>query len=764
MSKQRWSICIEGIPYVLGNDLPSWHDGTLVTGLMRYPNLRQSIDCMGGVATFDSVDLEVIDPLSQWARMFRVRQPREYRVINPNPINYNTTSITFDAATGATNGDILYAEQDTWTVTDASADPVLVVTRQTYTCLEDGWACRYQAGVAREHVVTVSPDGPVSVMGRLVAIYVDDRLEYLGRIMDLKQQGRSWKIRIEDALKILTQSVRSPGLGVRLRYPWNWNAAAWQAGTFAQVVDAGTGDHGGDVENLAVEWSPGWNTIDPAPDDAWIFEPSTGMRWFGGATGADNPGEIRVDGTYQGTCDALGAEWSTKSLVGFCTRPSGCKPYGAIMTRTLTGNDYLEVSEIYNDGTAYQIGQYAGALVLIGRALCRVATADTVNGRLYFDAIFDRATGALYVATSAGLDSDTWVELPVAPVVQAATLQDAITSVLTGTGQLGLGLPASIVGDAPVMPAGVNSPVWWDWEKGGIDEDLRAQGLCLCLRDGLITLRPCLPPIEQAAIHAITQEQMTHDDDGVPEIARGHEAPLASITYKTATRAVTFAWSADTAITRSALRSLELITQVGAEITDETGWVRLQAMRLRWMYSGIPVMSFGLLTDIMDIGDIITVSSRYVAAGGNYKTQTLPALVIGRDPKTARYTVALNIGAADQGACWAFGMDISKAVGSIITPVYAADLAAFASIVPVGAAVQITEMDQSSVLWEGTIASYQANTVTLSNAPTIGSADVAILTCEDIPGSSYGALQDRQVFAADSSGFVDTTEPAKELT
>jgi len=763
MSKQRWSICIEGIPYVLGNDLPAWHGGSLVAGLVEYPNLRQTIDCMGGVAQFDGVDLEVLDPLSQWAGLLRVRQPREFYAIAPNPIEYNTTTITMEDATGITVGMVLFAEQDTWTVTDVSAAPDIVFTRQTYSCLSAGWSCRYQIGVSREHVVTVSPDGPVSVMGRLVAIYVDDRLEYLGRIMDLKQTGRTWKIRIEDAFKILTQSVRSPGLGVRLRYPWNWNYAWWIAGTFGQIADAGAGDRGGTIEDLASDWAPGWGPGDPVPDDGFIFEPSTGFRWYGGATGASNPQEIRTGDQFQGTVDALGSEWMNKSLIGFCTRPNGCKPYGVIFT--FNGpSDYLEVSEIYNDGTAYQIDQYDGGLLLIGSQLCRVSSVDTVNGRIYFSAIIDRESGTLFKFISAGLDSDTWIELPVAPVVTGATLQDAITAVLTGTGQLGLGLPSSIVGDAPVMPAGVNSPVWWDWEKGGIDEDLRAQGLCLCLRDGLISLRPCLPPIEQAAIRDVPQASMVHDSDGVPEIARGHEAPLASITYKTQSREVTFAWSADTAITRSALRSLELQTYVGAEITDETGWIRLQAMRLRWMYSGVPVMSFGLLADIMDIGDIITVSSRYVAAGGNYKTQTLPALVIGRDPKTAGYTVALNIGAADQGACWAFGLEVASAAGAVITPVYLADLVALASIVPVGTEVQLTEMDGTSQAWTGTIASYQATTVTLSSAPTIDADEIVILTCE-VDSVSWGTLQLRQVYAADASGLIpDPAVAAKELT
>ena len=766
MSRQRISVCIEGLPRVLGNDLPSWHDGEMDPNVITYGQIRQDIDSLGGVATFADYEIEILDTGSYWAQVFRVRQPREYVIVDPNPIEWDETDLTFHATLRPASlsvGDLLYAEQDTWEVTDASSLPNLSVTRQIYSCLPGGWRCRYQAGVGREHIVTVSPDGPISVMGRMVAVYVDDRLEYLGRIVDLKQAGRSWRVRCEDILRILSQSVTAPGLGVRLRYPWNWSSAQWQAGTKEQYID-GSPPHGGSIEDLSARWIPGWNTIDPIPENSWIFEPASGMRWFG----SSDPGEIWTGGYYQGTVDALGSEWVRKNLVGWCTRPDGCRPYGVILTLSPLGtSDYLDVSEIYNDGASYRIGQYVGQYLRIGNLLCRVSSADTVNGRLYFDLIQSADDGTLYPALSAGIDSDTWVELPISAIVQGATLPEAVRSVLTGTGIYGLGLPGDIVSDEPVSSCGCDSPVWWDWSVGGIDEDLRAQGLALVLRDGRIGLRQVLPPIPQAAIMTIAQADMVRDGDGAPEIARGHEAPLAAITYVTSTREVTAAWTSDTAITRSALRSLELETHISAEVTDETAWMRLQMARLRWMYSGIPMISFGLLADTLDVGDVVLIASRYVAASGNYLTATLPAIVIGREPTRAQYTLAVNIGAVDYGAIWALGIEVASVDGAVITPTTQADLAAFASLAPVGTEVMITEMDGTSILGGGTITSYQATTITLSAAPVIAPHDVAILTL--YPSTDYNpTIWTRQVFAADASGEIEDldglTHPAKVLT
>lgn len=762
MSKQRISVCIEGIPYVLGNDLPSWHAGTLDEHLEDVGQIRQDIDSLGGVATFGEFDFRIVDVLSAWARIFRVRQPREYLIKTPNPVEWGTDTLWFDVAAAPASlsvGDKLYAEQDTWTVTDAASLPEVTVTRQTYSCLQGGWRCRYQSGLGREHVVAVSPDGPITVMGRLVAVYVDGQLEYLGRIVDLTQVGRSWRVRCRDVLAIFQKAITAPGLGVRLRHPWNWSAAQWQAGTFEQSI-AVTAPHGGTIEDLSARWLPGWNTIDPVPDNSWIFEPSSGMRWFGSA----EPGEIITGGYYQGAVDALGSEWHYKTGIGNCTRPNGCAPYGVILTRSTLGGDYLEVSAIYYNGVDYEISQYVGAYLRIGNRLCRVSSVDTTNGYLYFDLIVSAADGELFPELSAGIASDTWIELPLSSIVQGATIQDAIRDVLAGTGQFGLGLPSGIIGDEPVSSSGCDSPVWWDWSKGGIDDDLRAQGLCLILRGGKIALRSCLPPIPQAATYTIPQADMARDGAGAPEIARGHEAPLAGITYQTKSREVTFKWTADTTITQSALRAVEMETMIGAEVTDESAWIRLQAMRLRWMYPGIPVVSFGLLADVLDIGDVVLIQSRYVAAEGHYLTQTLPALVIGRDPKAAQYTFAVNIGAVDQGACWAFAVEVSSAALAVITPTSQADLALFAAIVPVGTEVQLTEHDGTSVAWYGTIASYQATTVTLSSAPTIDADEIVILTCESIPGGSWNALVDRQVYAADASGSIDTTYPAKVLT
>jgi len=744
---------------VLGNALPPWHDGALVGGLVEMPQVQQSIDAMGGVARFDSIDLRINDLSGAWARIFRVRQPNEYRAIAPNPIEYDTTDIDLEDATGIVNGDVLYAEQDTWTVTDISAAPTITVTRQTYSCLEDGWRCRYQAGVARDYVTTASTSGPVTVMGRLVAIYIDDQLEMLGRVVDLRQHGRSWQVRIDDALAVLTRAIKPTGLGVRLRYPWNWNFARWKAGTFECVADAGTGDHGGTVEDLAVQWDPGWNTIDPAPEDAWVFEPSYGMRWYGD----QEPAEINRDGTYYGTAKALGEEWFSKPFVGFVTRTNGVRPYGVIFTPNDIDEDYLEVSTTYYDGAAYRIEQYIGAFVQIGDQLCKIGSVTTGTGKIIINQIIDRNTGELYHHLSAGADSETWVELPVVPVIAAGSLYEALQDVLGGTGSYGLGLPPGLISDAPCQPVGGVSPVWWDWEKAGIDDDLRARGVCLCLRGGQFEVRQVSPPIPQASVAEIAQADFTLDGD-VPEIARGYEAPVAAISYETADeRMLTLSWGADTPITASALRDLKLTSATRDIVPDLVSWYRLQAARLRWLSVGIPTMRFGLLTDSLSIGDVIKITTRYIA-NGDYYPEELSAIVIGRTPGLAEYLVAVNLGPLDEGAIWALGVEVASAAGAVITPTSQADLAAFAALVPVGTDVTITEMDSTSLIWTGTIASYQATTVTLSGAPTIDADEIAILTCETIPGSIYTDLVARQVYAAAASGLIDWTYPAKELT
>ena len=101
MSKRTWSICIEGIPWVLGNIKPSWHDGTLVSDCGEMPRIYQSIDLMGGVARFDDVEIRILDTLVRWAPLFRPVQPTSWRVLSPNPIEYNTTTgINLESATG----------------------------------------------------------------------------------------------------------------------------------------------------------------------------------------------------------------------------------------------------------------------------------------------------------------------------------------------------------------------------------------------------------------------------------------------------------------------------------------------------------------------------------------------------------------------------------------------------------------------------------------------------------------------------------------
>jgi hypothetical protein len=398
--------------------------------------------------------------------------------------------------------------------------------------------------------------------------------------------------------------------------------------------------------------------------------------------------------------------------------------------------------------------------VICGDQYLHVQGVDAVNGRVFFDFIRDIETTAMYLYLSAGVTGTVPIELRAAPIIESASIPTALAAVITGTGPIGLGLPASLYSDAPGVPQGAASPVWWDWSQGGIDEDLRAHGLALVMRGGVMQLRQVIPPIEAASTHDIVQSDLLIGN--VPEIARGYEAPVASITFKDRDNDWTCAWTATTGPGRATLRTLNLTTQVRGLLTDPDAWMRLQATRLQWLAVGVPTLTIRLIGDILEVGQVVTLDSRYVSDGA-YKCVTLPALVIARSPESAEYQLAVNL-IPSAGAVWAFSIEVASAASAVITPSSQADLARFAAVVPVGTDVRITEHDSTSVLWQGTVASYQATTVTLSSAPTIAADEIAILTCETIPGSTYGALQARQVFAANAAGFIDTTEPAKVLS
>ena len=196
-------------------------------------------------------------------------QPTQWRVLLPNPIEYNTAAgITLESATGLSAGDIVYAENDTWELTDVTG-AVIECTRQIYTCLEDGLATRYQADITRDYVTLLSKTGPSTIMGRVVAIYVDGVCEYVGRITDLTQRGRAWKVRTVSIFNCLTESINSPNVGIRLRYNWNYNSTQWTVMT-KQSVGGGwqilpdtyaivpTSGRGGSAEQLINDTAQGF--------------------------------------------------------------------------------------------------------------------------------------------------------------------------------------------------------------------------------------------------------------------------------------------------------------------------------------------------------------------------------------------------------------------------------------------------------------------------------------------------------------------------
>lgn len=743
MSRRRLSICIEGLPYVLGNDVPSWHSGTLDPGLVEWPSWTQEIDSLGGVSRVQNVDIELIDAHGHWAPLLRVMPDSVYYVTAPNPVEYDTTTVTMRDATGIAVDDLLYADADTWTVTDISGAPDIVVTRGTYSCLDDGLSVRYQTGVGREETVIVAKTGPLSIMGRVVAIYLDDTLEFLGYIVDLQQHGRAWTITARWTLGVLARQIEKPNVGIRLRNAWNYNYSQWGAGEYGAAITGGT-ERGGNLHQMVSDWTIG-------PDGGIAINIGSGWQWVGSDDYTqDQPQEIREGGLTHGANAALGQEWLYRDGgIKYCTQPLGVRPYG-IMYANNGNPDYLTVDDIHYQNGIYDLDAYVGLYLECGDQLLRVQGVDTVNGYVYFDRIVDKASGTTFLQVAAGYSADQPIELEASAIIEANDIEDALNTVLTGTGPLSLGLPSEIISDAPAPIIGGAHSVWWDWSDTGMDDDLRARGLAVVLRGGKIRLIQVIPPQSTAATTALTQSDLTLAT-GVPEIDRGYEAPVSAITYgQPIDGSITVSYATNTSPTRGAVRRLTLTSGTGDQIVDLTAWLRLQASRLRWMAPGIPVINVQLMDSEIQIGEIVTLSSKYVS-DGNYRERIIPALVIGRDPVNGRYQLACNIG-ADDGASWAYAIEIDSATGAVITPSLQDDLDVFAEFIPVGSGVMITEHDSTSSIWTGTVLSYQATTITLSSAPSIGASDVAILTVQNVADTGGEPFVGRQVYAADGSG------------
>lgn len=753
MSRRRVAICIEGIPYVLGDYLPSWHDGSLVNDLVETPTWMQEIDALGGVAKVSDIDLEIADTIGRWASLLRVAQPTIYYAISPNPIEHDTTVITMRDATDISADDILYAERDTWSV-DSVTDDEVTVTRQVYTCLEDGWKARYQTGVTREETVIVSPDGPPIFVGRLVTIYVNDVLEYIGQIVDLKQRGRVWRVTCRWYLSVLASPITAPNAGVRLRHEWNYNFARWGAGGERYAITAGA-TRGGDLYTMIDGW------VIPSQPAANLTS-GLGWVWIGNDSNSqDNPPEIEAGGLQHGAAAALGDSWEYDDSTLYCTRRLGVKPYG-VMFACNGPPDYLDAHEIHIINGVYDLDQYEGSYLRCGDQVLRVQGVDTVNGRVYFDLIVEANSGTPFRELSAGTSGEVPIELVTAGIVSAQDLITAIQDVITGDGPLGLGLPSGLISTAPVTPVGGNHPVWWDWESGGIDDDLRARGIAVALVDGLITAINVTPPYSTQSVATIDQADLVVGS-GPPEIDRGHESPAGNITYTGGDQDEPFtasvSYSGSTGPGQSALRVISLQSATRDRIIEVTSWIRAQANRLAWLAPGIPVIGVRLTSAAHAVGQVVLLSSRYIS-DGNYRTKDIPCLIIGRDPIGGRYQLAANIG-RDIGAMWALSLVVIGAASTVIS-VDSADLAVWEEYVPIGADVLITEHDQSSVLWSGTIVSYGSGTVTLSSAPTIAADEVVIITCADVGSTGHNSLTARQVFAGDSAGEIEG-EPCRVL-
>lgn len=592
-------IRINGWPYV-------YSDRDALIGVPELlEQIRYSGDVAGGVVRGPALQIRVADLERHVARTL---QPAAavYQVLS-HVIQAAPTSrayVTLDSVSGLSVGSILFAPLDAWEVEqiNPSGYPAntVKVRRGVYTALPVASGSEYQPHYqirAGAYATCEVAKTPLSLVGRVVTVWLDGALVYIGRVEGIQQHGPEWTIStrwILDGWRERFAAEALPEFRLAESPAWQCQAVVSPDGQYAEAILGGC------------DWP---YLTDPA--SKWRIHDAYGWTWFGGGQ-PDAPVDTPAT---RATRAALGAE--VVEVSGrWHTSPKALGPCGWI------------------DGQALEVElKTPMAQAMVGAF---VVVPDGIEGELVKQVTWVRTDG-----TRAKL-SGTWTRdgEPVngyagasgaqiawrgAAIVSAPSIWDLVMRLLVSTGagvngahdvlpgHLGLGIPAEYVDTA--RPA-----EYWETEVSGdlsgaeLESELAASGYFLTFSGGKFSCRPVGIPESVAAKTTISAGDLVAGEEVVAE--HHHSAPVAAVALEWRGGRTHVSIGHASPLAPGETRKHSYATRVRP---PDAALVGLHLLLARWAsYAGVRVSARVLPGAAPAVGDVIQATIPIAATGGGY--------------------------------------------------------------------------------------------------------------------------------------------------
>lgn len=676
-------------------------------------------------------------------------------------------------------GDNIYFPASTASIMARTGSGTYQLDNQRYSCLEDKYCPYYQTVWPNEYVAKGNTSTPTTYSYRLCAYYEDDKLVYIGRINNIEQIGKKWKITASHILKSLDEGFKVPVLSVGMASDWYFDPAAaggidvsysYKQGGAYPVLNGN--EHIGFGSATAANMDG--NTLITLINDCAAV--TTSYLSFDAQLGL-NLKRYNMDVITQGgTCTANdNMKWlwddgftmyATSSVIGlysYSPTSKGMPMYGCV---------FSEGSEIYVD--------FGGSTVYMEGARCyftsskneecyfRVANFNAVSGVITVGKIY-RKEDDQSIGSAAILSWDQPIRFSITPYMEASNWWTFIYSLITSTGggangdyddysgTVGLGLPEELLDTDFTGFEG--KKITFNGDVSKFSDDLAAHGIALIFKDEKFKLKRIYPPTAAAAEDFIDDTKV--DPGAFQRIGWGHHAPVNSFKYTYKKDDKNTETNVITAISQNVWEAAEMRTKeyTGSYIpvSNLANWAYLQHSRLAWYSSYAPTVRFVYPYHNLSLGDNVLISSKLIAGTGAYGVSDIPALIVKLQDDWIVEAV-LNT-KSKLNAKWVPSLLITGYTGGNITVLR--DALKFEALVNLPFTGQIIAPDGQILDATVTITSITSDTaLVLSAAPTYDPTEfMGILTFPDYT-SALDADKLLYAWASDGTEMSDG-DPAK---